>query len=109
MSDALRYEIQGDASNFNRTIKEVKKEIKETTKAFEGAEIGAKDFTDAASNLSGLQKELKDARSAVADIDGAYKKLSQTMAQFRSGMGARGAIPSVASPVRGHGSTIWQP
>jgi hypothetical protein len=40
-----------------------------------------------------LQKELKDARSAVVDIDGAYKKLSQTMAQFRSGMGARGAIP----------------
>jgi hypothetical protein len=59
MSDALRYEFQGDASNFNRTIKEVKKEIKETTKAFEGAEIGAKDFTDAASNLSGLAKRTK--------------------------------------------------
>jgi tape measure domain-containing protein len=109
MSDALRYEFQGDASNFNRTIKEVKKEIKETTKAFEGAEIGAKDFTDAASNLSGLQKELKDARSAVADIDGAYKKLSQTMAQFRSGMGARGAIPSVASPVRGTAQQFGSP
>ena len=109
MSEALRYEFQGDASNFTRTIKQVKENIKETTKAFEGAEIGAKGFTDAASNLSDLRKELNNARSAVADIDGAYKKLSQTMAQFRSGMGARGAIPSVASPVRGTAQQLGSP
>jgi tape measure domain-containing protein len=109
MSEALRYEFQGDASNFTRTIKQVKEDIKETTKAFEGAEIGAKGFTDAASNLSGLRKELNNARGAVADIDGAYKKLSQSMAQFRSGMGAKGAIPDVASPIRGTAQQFGSP
>jgi hypothetical protein len=73
MSDPVVVEIQGDASNFTRTIKQVKENIKETTKTFEGAEIGAKSFIDAASNLSGLRKELSNARSAVADIDGEYK------------------------------------
>ena len=95
-----RVEFTADSSAAERSIKALKREIKGVTKEFEGAEIGAAEFLEAASDLSGLQKELKDARSAVTDIDGAYKKLSQTMAQFRSGMGARGAIPSVASPVR---------
>jgi tape measure domain-containing protein len=104
-----RVEFTADSSAAERSIKALKREIKGVTKEFEGAEIGAADFLEAASDLSGLQKELKDARSAVVDIDGAYKKLSQTMAQFRSGMGARGAIPSVASPVRGTAQQFGSP
>jgi tape measure domain-containing protein len=104
-----RVEFTADSSAAERSIKALKKEIKGVTKEFEGAEIGAADFLEAASDLSGLQKELKDARSAVVDIDGAYKKLSQTMAQFRSGMGARGAIPSVASPIRGTAQQFGSP
>ena len=104
-----RVEFTADSSAAERSIKALKREIKGVTKEFEGAEIGAAEFLEAASDLSGLQKELKDARSAVTDIDGAYKKLSQTMAQFRSGMGARGAIPSVASPVRGTAQQFGSP
>jgi hypothetical protein len=104
-----RVEFTADSSAAERSIKALKREIKGVTKEFEGAEIGAADFLEAASDLSVLQKELKDARSAVVDIDGAYKKLSQTMAQFRSGMGARGAIPSVASPIRGTAQQFGSP
>jgi len=104
-----RVEFTADSSAAERSIKALKREIKGVTKEFEGAEIGAAEFLEAASDLSGLQKELKDARSAVVDIDGAYKKLSQTMAQFRSGMGARGAIPSVASPIRGTAQQFGSP
>jgi len=98
--------VDGDAK---RSIKSLKEEIKGITKAFENAEIAEEDFIAEARNLSVFRKELKDARSAVADIDGAYKKLSQTMAQFRSGMGARGAIPSVASPIRGTAQQFGSP
>ena len=104
-----RVEFTADSGSAERSIKNLKKEIKGVTKEFESAEIGAGDFIEAASNLSGLQKELKDARREVVDIDGAYKKLSQTMAQFRSGMGARGAISSVASPVRGTAQQFGSP
>jgi tape measure domain-containing protein len=152
-----------------RSIKNLKTEIKGVTKEFESAEIGAGDFIEAASNLSGLQKELKDARGAVVNIDKAYQDLNKALdslggaydkankaaeshhkkllnlaqdsasqedklrkknfqaevddfdkrlklatvsakkmsaqqravMEFRAGMGARGAIPAVASPVRG--------
>ena len=104
-----RVEFTADSGSAERSIKNLKREIKGVTKEFESAEIGAEDFIEAASNLSGLQKELRDARREVVDIDGAYKKLSQTMAQFRSGMGARGAISSVASPVRGTAQQFGSP
>jgi tape measure domain-containing protein len=104
-----RVEFTADSGSAERSIKNLKKEIKDVTKEFESAEIGAGDFIEAASNLSGLQKELKDARREVVDIDGAYKTLSQTMAQFRSGMGARGAISSVASPIRGGAQQFGSP
>ena len=104
-----RVEFTADSGSAERSIKNLKKEIKGVTKEFESAEIGAGDFIEAASNLSGLQKELKDARREVVDIDGAYKTLSQTMAQFRSGMGARGAISSVASPIRGGAQQFGSP
>ena len=152
-----------------RSIKNLKTEIKGVTKEFEQARISGGDFLKEASNLSGLQKELKDARGAVVNIDKAYRdlnkaldslggaydkagrdaqnyhskllglaqdslaaedrlrdknfraevddfdrrlKLAATAAskmsaqqraimEFRAGMGARGAIPAVASPVRG--------
>ena len=164
-----RVEFTADSSAAERSIKNLKKEIKGVTKEFEGAEIGAADFLEAASDLSGLQKELKDARGAVVNIDKAYQDLNkaldsmgsaydkagrnaenhhkkliklaedsykeedrllkkrlaaeeetfnrilktrevakkkearqqQGIMEFRAGMGARGAIPEVASPLRG--------
>ena len=164
-----RVEFTADSSAAERSIKNLKKEIKGVTKEFEEAEIGGKDFIEAASGLSGLQKELKDARSEIVNIDKAYgdlnkaldsmgdaydkagknaenhhKKLiklaedsykeedrllkkrlaaeeetfnrilkirevakkketrqQQGIMEFRAGMGARGAIPEVASPLRG--------
>ena len=164
-----RVEFTADSSAAERSIKNLKKEIKGVTKEFEGAEIGAAEFLEAASDLSGLQKELKDARGAVVDVNKAYRDLNkaldsmgdaydkagknaenhhkkliklaedsykeedrllkkrlaaeeetfnrilkirevakkkearqqQGIMEFRAGMGARGAIPEVASPVRG--------
>jgi tape measure domain-containing protein len=164
-----RVEFTADSGSAERSIKNLKKEIKGVTKEFESAEIGAGDFIEAASNLSGLQKELKDARGAVVNIDKAYQDLNKALdslggaydkankaaeshhkkllnlaqdsasqedklrkknfqaevddfdkrlklatvsakkmsaqqravMEFRAGMGAKGAIPAVASPVRG--------
>ena len=164
-----RVEFTADSGSAERSIKNLKKEIKGVTKEFESAEIGAEDFIEAASNLSGLQKELKDARGAVVNIDKAYQDLNKALdslggaydkankaaeshhkkllnlaqdsasqedklrkknfqaevddfdkrlklatvsakkmsaqqravMEFRAGMGAKGAIPAVASPVRG--------
>jgi tape measure domain-containing protein len=164
-----RVEFTADSSGAERSIKNLKKEIKGVTKEFEGAEIGAEEFLQAASDLSGLQKELKDARGAVVNIDKAYQDLNKALdslggaydkankaaenhhkrllnlaqdsasqedklrkknfqaevddfdkrlrlatvsakkmsaqqraiMEFRSGMGAKGAIPGVASPIRG--------
>ena len=164
-----RVEFTADSGSAERSIKNLKKEIKGVTKEFESVEIGARDFIEAASNLSGLQKELKDARGAVVNIDKAYQDLNKALdslegaydkankaaeshhekllnlaqdsasqedklrkknfqaevddfdkrlklatvsakkmsaqqravMEFRAGMGARGAIPAVASPVRG--------
>lgn len=164
-----RVEFTADSSAAERSIKNLKKEIKGVTKEFESAEIGADEFLEAASDLSGLQKELKDARGAVVNIDKAYQDLNKALdsigsaydkagrdaqsyhnkllglaqdsfqqedrlrnknfqaevddfdrrlrlaasaaskmsaqqraiMEFRAGMGARGAIPEVASPIRG--------
>ena len=164
-----RVEFTADSGSAERSIKNLKKEIKGVTKEFESAEIGAEDFIEAASNLSGLQKELKDARGAVVNIDKAYQDLNKALdslggaydkankaaeshhkkllnlaqdsasqedklrkknfqaevddfdkrlklatvsakkmsaqqravMEFRAGMGAKGAIPAVASPIRG--------
>jgi tape measure domain-containing protein len=164
-----RVEFTADSGSAERSIKNLKKAIKGVTKEFEGAEIGAEEFLQSASDLSGLQKELKDARSAVVDVDKAYRdlnkaidaigdaydqagrdaqnyhnkllglardsfeeedrlrnknfqaevddfdrrlKLAATSAkkmsaqqraimEFRAGMGAKGAIPEIASPIRG--------
>jgi tape measure domain-containing protein len=164
-----RVEFTADSSAAERSIKNLKREIKSVTKEFEGAEIGATEFLEAATDLSGLQKELKDARGAVVNIDKAYQDLNKALdsmssaydkagrdaqtyhnkllglaqdsfreedklrdknfqaevddfdrrlklaavsaskmsrqqraiMEFRAGMGARGAIPAVASPIRG--------
>ena len=164
-----RVEFTADSGSAERSIKNLKKEIKGVTKEFESAEIGAENFIEAASNLSGLQKELKDARGAVVNIDKAYQDLNKALdslggaydkankaaeshhkkllnlaqdsasqedklrkknfqaevddfdkrlklatvsakkmsaqqravMEFRAGMGAKGAIPAVASPIRG--------
>jgi tape measure domain-containing protein len=162
-------EFRVEDGQARQSIKELKKGIKGLTEAFEEAEIGGKDFIEAASGLSGLQKELKDARSEIVNIDKAYGDLNKALdsvgeaynkaernaaeyhanllklaenqlkdqdrlrdknfqaevddfdrrlklasaaaskmsaqqraiMEFRAGMGARGAIPEIASPIRG--------
>jgi len=84
-----------------RNIDGLKKEIARVTKEFNSAEAGSSEFIKSASNLSQLNSGLRTARSAVVDLDRAYKDLSNSIASFRSGMGARGAIPSLASPIQG--------
>jgi tape measure domain-containing protein len=164
-----RLEFEADSGAAQRSIFNLKKSIKEVTKEFEKSEIGAEDFIETASNLSRLKKELGDARSAVANIDKAYRDLNKAVEatfavhtkatneaskyhknllqiaedsfraedklrdknfraeqddwdrrlkiavaaknkiaaqekaimDFRAGMGARGAIPAIASPIRG--------
>ena len=162
-------EFRVEDGQARQSIKELKKGIKGLTEAFEEAEIGGKDFIEAASDLSGLQKELKDARGEIVNIDKAYKDLNKALdsageaynkaernaaeyhasllklaenqlkdqdrlrdknfqaevddfdrrlklasaaaskmsaqqraiMEFRAGMGAKGAIPAIASPIRG--------
>ena len=162
-------EFRVEDGQARQSIKELKKGIKGLTEAFEEAEIGGKDFIEAASGLSGLQKELKDARSEIVNIYKAYGDLNKALdslggaydkagrdaqdyhnkllglaqdsfkqedrlrdknfqaevddfdrrlklasaaaskmsaqqraiMEFRAGMGARGAIPGIASPIRG--------
>jgi tape measure domain-containing protein len=162
-------EFRVEDGQARQSIKELKKGIKGLTEAFEEAEIGGKDFIEAASGLSGLQKELKDARSEIVNIDKAYGDLNKALdsvgeaynkaernaaeyhanllklaenqlkdqdrlrdknfqaevddfdrrlklasaaaskmsaqqraiMEFRAGMGAKGAIPAIASPIRG--------
>ena len=168
MSDLI-IEIDANTRPAEDSIKNLKKSIKGVIKEFENAEIGEEAFTSAAKSLSGLNKELKDAKDAVVDIDKAYEGLDKALASmrkayenaskeavsyhkdtlkiaedsakqedrllkqrmdaerkafeerlkmataearrtdrrfkarmnFREGMGARGAIPAVASPIRG--------
>jgi tape measure domain-containing protein len=103
-----RLEFTADTNAAGRNIKLLKDAIKGITKDFEQAEIGSEQFLESAKQISGLTKELKDARSAVVDLDKVYRDLNKTIAarqkaimDFRAGMGARGAIPAVASPIRG--------
>ena len=74
-----RVEFTADSGSAERSIKNLKKEIKGVTKEFESAEIGAEEFLQAAGDLSGLQKELKDARGAVVNIDKAYRDLNKAL------------------------------
>ena len=72
-------EFRVEDGQAKQSIKELKKGIKGLTEAFEEAEIGGKDFIEAASGLSGLQKELKDARSEIVNIDKAYGDLNKAL------------------------------
>jgi len=104
-----RIEFIADSSRASRTINLLEKAISDVTKEFKDAEIGSGDFIKAASNLSGLQSELRNAQREVVDLDRAYQQLSKSMASFRSGMGAKGAIPNVASPIRGTANQFGSP
>jgi tape measure domain-containing protein len=111
-----RLEFVADGSQASRTIAQLEKAIKEITKEFKNAEIGSEDFLAAASQISVLTQETNKAKSAVIDLDKAQKQLSKTIAeqqraimQFRAGMGAKGAIPGVASPIRGTATTVGSP
>jgi tape measure domain-containing protein len=105
----LQVVFEADASRASRTIDLLKKAIKEVTKTFESAEISSENFVKAASNLSELKSELRNARNEVVDLDRAYQNLSRSIASFRSGMGAKGALPGVVSPVRGTPNQFGSP
>jgi tape measure domain-containing protein len=96
-----RLGFDADTRAASRNINELQRQISEVSKEFNDAEINSARFIREASKLSGLNQELRDARTAVVGLDRAYKGLADSIASFRSGMGARGAIPSLASPIRG--------
>ena len=84
-----------DANRARRTIEELQESISEVGKEFVSAEIGSKRFVASASQISGLQKELKDARNAVVDIDKAYRDLNKAVeANFNAYVQAGSAAES---------------
>lgn len=66
---------------------------------------GSVQQTGSPAYFDALNKDLKQAiaegRQIDADIKRAAESREQALAEFRAGMGARGAIPAVASPIRG--------
>ena len=119
MADAgmrIKFEVAGNAG---KTIAQLKKEVAELRKRFHEAEEGTKDFIKAGEKLYSFEKDLKSVTNAVKNqrremyetqksVEGlarAYKKAGEAqqraIANFRMGMGAKGAIPDVASPIRG--------
>jgi tape measure domain-containing protein len=119
MADAgmrIKFEVTGNAG---KTIAQLKKEVAELRKRFHEAEEGTKDFIKAGEKLYSFEKDLKSVTNAVKNqrremyetqksvesLARAYKKAGEAqqraIANFRMGMGARGAIPDVASPIRG--------
>jgi len=119
MADAgmrIKFEVTGNAG---KTIAQLKKEVAELRKRFHEAEEGTKDFIKAGEKLYSFEKDLKSVTNAVKNqrremyetqksVEGlarAYKKAGEAqqraIANFRMGMGAKGAIPDVASPIRG--------
>ena len=119
MADAgmrIKFEVTGNAG---KTIAQLKKEVAELRKRFHDAEEGTKDFIKAGERLYSFEKDLKSVTNAVKNqrremyetqksVEGlarAYKKAGEAqqraIANFRMGMGAKGAIPDVASPIRG--------
>nr|BAR25815.1 phage-related minor tail protein [uncultured Mediterranean phage uvMED] len=119
MADAgmrIKFEVTGNAG---KTIAQLKKEVAELRKRFHDAEEGTKDFIKAGEKLYSFEKDLKSVTNAVKNqrremyetqksvesLARAYKKAGEAqqraIANFRMGMGAKGAIPDVASPIRG--------
>ena len=74
-----RIQFAADTSAAGRSINDIQKAISQVRLEFTKAEISSKDFADTASELSRLQKELKDASSAVVDIDRAYRQLNKAI------------------------------
>lgn len=127
MADAgmrIKFEVAGNAG---KTIAQLKKEVAELRKRFHEAEEGTKDFIKAGEKLYNFEKDLKSITNAVKNqrremyetqksVEGlarAYKKAGEAqqraIANFRMGMGARGAIPDVASPIRGTVGQVGSP
>jgi hypothetical protein len=48
-----------------------------------------------------LKRAIDEGRQLDAEIKRAAESREQAIMEFRSGMGAKGAIPAVASPIRG--------
>lgn len=119
--------FSADVNRSIRSISDLKQEIARVTKEFHGAEVGSKEFLREAEKLSGLVSDMKAAKSAikdtreemyrqqraVEDLARSYKKAAEArqkaIASFRMGMGAKGAIPEVASPIRGTRSQVGSP
>lgn len=119
--------FSADVNRSIRSISDLKQEIARVTKEFQGAEVGSKEFLREAEKLSGLVSDMKAAKSAirdtreemyrqqraVEDLARSYRKAAEdrqkAIASFRMGMGAKGAIPEVASPIRGTRSQAGSP
>ena len=86
--------IEADASQADKTIKDLRKQLKECRDAFESAAIGSEEFDAATKQLSAAQTELKTAlnnstlsleqATQAVDVSGkSYNELTATMAELK--------------------------
>ena len=96
-----RLRFTADVDRSIRSISDLKKEVAKVTKEFHEAEIGTRDFANAGQALDGLKRDLKGVTNQFKDQRREIDAAAKALANYRAGMGARGAIPKVASPIGG--------
>ena len=115
------------AGNASKTIKELKQDVKKLTGELGDLQQGTQKFTKTAEKLYNTKKdldsvtnavrnqrrEMAEAQRSVEALARAYAKAGEAqkraIANFRMGMGARNAIPGVASPIRGSAGQAGSP
>ena len=115
------------AGNAGKSIKQLKAEVAELRKRFQEAKQGTDEFVRSGEKLYNFEKDLKAVTNAVKDqrremaetqksveaLARAYAKAGEAqkraIANFRMGMGARNAIPGVASPIGGSAGQVGSP
>ena len=77
-------DLQLEAEEAGKTIKDLKEEIKEFRSKMESAQIGSDEFTSALESLTQAQNELKAAtKSSIDVVEGSYNDLTRQMAEMK--------------------------
>lgn len=78
-------ELQAEAEETGKTIKDLKAEIKGFRESLENAEIGSDEFKSALEQLTAAQNELKQAtKSSIDVVEGSYNALTRQMAEMKA-------------------------
>lgn len=78
-------ELQAEAEETGKTIKDLKAEIKGFRESLENAEIGSDEFKSALDQLTAAQNELKQAtKSSIDVVEGSYNALTRQMAEMKA-------------------------